>query len=180
MKTTTQILDKKGLALLWETVVKQIIADLPSLDNVVVVGVRCRGDHLASRMVKQIKKLTGKDILLGILDITLYRDDFTEIGPEPVVRKTEIPFDITAKKVILVDDVLYTGRTTRAALDELIDFGRPSCIRLAVLIDRKQRELPIQPDYVGKKVDIKPKEVVTVHLEEMDGEDGVFIDSKSS
>jgi len=175
LKTKTQVLDKKGLNSLWSSIVKQIVTDFSSLDNVVVVGVRCRGDHLASRMVKQIKKLTGKDIPLGILDITLYRDDFTAIGPEPVVRKTEIPFDLTGKNVILVDDVLYTGRTTRAALDELIDFGRPARIRLVVLIDRNQRELPIQPDYVGKKVEVNPKQIIKVHLEEMDGEDGVFI-----
>ena len=169
------VMTEKELAESWKNITEQIIDDYSSLSGLVIVGIRSRGNILASRMVKEIKKSTGSDIPLGILDITLYRDDFTTIGPDPVVRETEINFDITGKNVILVDDVLFTGRTIRAAMDALIDFGRPSSIRLAVLIDRGERELPIQPDYAAKEITVKKSEIVEVKLKEIDGKEGVMI-----
>lgn len=168
------VMEEKELAEAWKIITNQVIRDFPSLSELVIVGIRSRGNILASRMVKGIKKETGIEIPLGILDITLYRDDFTSVGPDPIVRETEIDFDITGKNVILVDDVLFTGRTIRAAMDALIDFGRPSSIRLAVLIDRGERELPIQPDYVSKKMTVNAGEIVEVKLKEIDGKEGVI------
>ena len=169
------VMEEKELADIWKNITCQVINNYPSLSELVIVGIRSRGNILASRMVKEIKKATGTDVPLGILDITLYRDDFTTVGPEPVVRETEINFDINGKNVILVDDVLFTGRTIRAAMDALIDFGRPASIRLAVLIDRGKRELPIQPDYVAKKFDVNPGEIIEVRLKEFDGKEGVVV-----
>jgi pyrimidine operon attenuation protein/uracil phosphoribosyltransferase len=170
-----EVIKEKELKKNWEDVTQQVIDDYPSLSQLVIIGIRCRGDILASRMVKWIKKKTGRSIPLGILDITLYRDDFTAVGPEPVVRETEINFDVNGKNVILVDDVLFTGRTIRAAMDALIDFGRPASIRLAVLIDRDGRELPIQPDYFAKKITVKKGEIVEVKLSEFDGKEDVSV-----
>ncbi len=144
----------------------------------VIVGIRKRGAILAERIAKKIEKITKTEILFGALDITLYRDDLSAIGPQPIVHRTEIPFDLTKKKVLLIDDVLYTGRTIRAALDELIDFGRPAVIKLLVLIDRNNRELPIQPDFVGKKVMVQKNEMVEVALKESDGKEEVIIIKK--
>lgn len=169
------VMDEKEIKTVWKDISRNVITDYPSLSQLVIVGIRCRGDILASRMVKEIKKEREIAVSLGILDITLYRDDFTTVGPEPVVGKTEINFDINGKNVILVDDVLFSGRTIRAAMDALIDFGRPASIRLAVLIDRGGRELPIQPDYVAKKLHISPKEIVRVKLKEFDGEERVSV-----
>jgi len=169
------LMEEKELAHSWKEIAKRIINDEPSLSNLVIVGIRCRGDILADRLVKEIKKISGLTIPLGVLDINLYRDDFTSVGPEPIVRETKIDFDITEKNVILVDDVLFTGRTIRAAMDALIDFGRPASIRLAVLIDRDGRELPIQPDYAVKKMAVGRNEIVEVKLEELDGKEGIMI-----
>jgi len=146
--------------------------------NLVIVGIRKRGAILAERIAKKIEKITKTEILFGALDITLYRDDLSAIGPQPIVHRTEIPFDLTKKKVLLIDDVLYTGRTIRAALDELIDFGRPAVIKLLVLVDRNNRELPIQPDFVGKKVMVQKNEMVEVKLKESDGKEEVIIIKK--
>lgn len=144
-------------------------------DLLVFVGIRNRGDILAKRLQKLIQAIEGRTVPLGILDITLYRDDFERLHPSPVVQETEISFNLTEKTVVLVDDVLYTGRTVRAALDALMDFGRPACIQLAVLVDRGHRELPIKADYVGLGISTAPHEQVEVHLEEIDGEDGVYL-----
>ena len=144
-------------------------------ENLVIIGVRKRGDSLAKRIKDYIKKVESIDIPLGVLDITLYRDDFTTIDYKPIVGKTEIPFDVTEKIVILIDDVLYTGRTVRAALDAIIDFGRPKEIQLAVLVDRGHRELPIRPDYIGKNVPTAEDELVEVRVKEVDGEDRVIL-----
>ncbi len=144
-------------------------------DNLALVGIRTRGVFLAQRLGDQIAELEGKQVPTGILDITLYRDDLTTVAIAPVVKKTEIPFDLTGKKVVLVDDVLYTGRTVRCALDAMMDLGRPARIQLAVLVDRGHRELPIRADYVGKNLPTSPDEVVDVLLTPQDGEDAVYL-----
>jgi len=140
-----------------------------------LVGIRNRGVYLAERLAGCIRKIENKEVPVGILDITLYRDDLTLVASHPLVRKTEIDFDINDKILVLVDDVLYTGRTIRAALDALIDFGRPKSIQLAVLVDRGHRELPIRADYVGKNIPTAQNESVEVRLEEVDGKDEVVI-----
>jgi len=147
--------------------------------GVSLVGVRSRGVPLARRIAAILNGVTGEEVSTGALDITLYRDDLmrSAIGPQPIVRKTEIPFSIDNRTIVLVDDVLYTGRTTRAALDALIDFGRPKAIQLVVLVDRGHRELPIKADYVGKNVPTSRKESVSVHLSELDGIDEVVVEA---
>lgn len=136
--------------------------------DMVIIGIRNRGAVLSERINGFIKEIDKKEVPLGILDITLYRDDLTTIANQPVVHRTEIDFDITGKKVILIDDVLFTGRTIRCALDALIDFGRPKNIQLVILIDRGHRELPIRADYVGKNVPTSLKEIIDVKLKEID------------
>ncbi len=152
----------------------EIIEKEIGLDNLVIIGIKRRGAIIADR----IKEILKKEIPVGYLDITFYRDDFSKIGAHPVVGTTEILFDIDDKKVILVDDVLYTGRTVRAALDALIDLGRPKFVKLFVLVDRGHRELPVCPDYFGKKVDIGEDEMVEVRLKEIDKKDEVVIVKK--
>ncbi len=169
-----KFIDQEELRDLWLKVCREVSREIPH-SNIAIVGIRTRGAHLAARLRNFLKERTGIDVPFGILDITLYRDDLTAIAEQPVVRSTEIPFNVTGKRIVLVDDVIYTGRTVRAALDELIDFGRPSYIRLAVLIDRGGRELPIQPDFVGKFVELAPEEVVEVKLKEIDDEEGAYI-----
>ena len=145
------------------------------IEGLVIVGIQRRGVQLAAQIVSTIAEREKADVARGALDITLYRDDLQTVGPRPVVGQTEIPVDIDDKCVVIVDDVLYTGRTIRAALDELADFGRPKRIALAVLIDRGGRELPIQPDIVGKKVSAESSQRVDVLVEEIDGKNGVVI-----
>ena len=149
------------------------------VDRLALVGIRERGVPLARRIARRLQEITGHQLQTGALDITLYRDDLMRhaVGPQPLVRSTEIPFDIDDRTILLVDDVLYTGRTIRAALDALIDFGRPRAIQLAVLVDRGHRELPIKADYVGKNVPTSRRESVQVRLEEVDGHDDVIIQS---
>ena len=156
----------------------EIVERNKGVDDLALVGVRSRGVPLARRLARSIKDITGDDVPTGALDITLYRDDLMRhaVGPQPVVRRTEIPFSIDGRKILLVDDVLYTGRTTRAALDALIDFGRPKAIQLIVLVDRGHRELPIKADYVGKNLPTSPEESVQVRLLEIDGQDEVVVD----
>ncbi len=146
-------------------------------ERLALVGIRTRGDVLAKRLAKVLEQITSEPLRTGALDITLYRDDVMRhaVGPQPLVRRTEIPFSIDDQKILLVDDVLYTGRTIRAALDALIDFGRPKEIQLIVLVDRGHRELPIKADYVGKNVPTSLKETVTVRLAETDGADEVSV-----
>lgn len=143
--------------------------------DIILVGIRTRGVPLANRLAGFIGEQEKTTIPVGILDITFYRDDLSLISSQPVLHRTELPINITHKKVILVDDVLYTGRTVRAALDALMDLGRPDSIQLAVLIDRGHRELPIRADYVGKNVPTSKREVVQVHVAEVDGKDQVVI-----
>ena len=145
--------------------------------DLALVGIRTRGVPLARRIAHSLKDINQGDVPTGALDITLYRDDLMRhaVGPQPLVRRTEIPFSIDDKRILLVDDVLYTGRTIRSALDALIDFGRPRSIQLIVLVDRGHRELPIKADYVGKNLPTSPKQSVQVRLQEIDGEDEVLL-----
>jgi pyrimidine operon attenuation protein/uracil phosphoribosyltransferase len=147
------------------------------VEEIALVGIRTRGVPIARRLAQAIKEINGHEVPTGALDITLYRDDLMRhaVGPQPVVRRTEIPFSIDGKRILLVDDVLYTGRTIRAALDALIDFGRPQSIQLVVLVDRGHRELPIKADYVGKNLPTAASESVQVHLVEIDGRDEVEV-----
>jgi len=147
-------------------------------DKLVLVGIRTRGTPIAQRIAKELQNILGEPVPTGALDITLYRDDLMRqpVGPQPLVRRTEIPFSIDDKRILLVDDVLYTGRTTRAALDALIDFGRPRDIQLIVLIDRGHRELPIKADYVGKNFPTSTSQSIQVHLKEVDGLDEVVLE----
>ncbi|TSA88168.1 bifunctional pyr operon transcriptional regulator/uracil phosphoribosyltransferase PyrR [Deinococcus detaillensis] len=142
-------------------------------ENLALIGIHTRGIPIAARLAAKLQQLEGVDVPLGRLDITLYRDDLSEIAKQPIIRETEVPFDLDRRRVVLVDDVLYTGRTVRAALDALIDLGRPEGIQLAVLVDRGHRELPIRADYVGKNLPTAKSEVVKVKLQETDGTDGV-------
>jgi pyrimidine operon attenuation protein/uracil phosphoribosyltransferase len=151
------------------------------LDEIALVGIRTRGVPLARRISRSLHEINGDDVPTGALDITLYRDDLMRhpVGPQPLVRRTEIPFSIDDRKILLVDDVLYTGRTIRAALDALIDFGRPRAIQLVVLVDRGHRELPIKADYVGKNLPTSSKQSVQVQLQEIDGKDEVLIEGEA-
>jgi pyrimidine operon attenuation protein/uracil phosphoribosyltransferase len=151
-----------------------------SLDEIALVGIRSRGEHLARRLAERLAAIAGHPVATGALDITLYRDDLMRqpVGPQPLVRKTDIPFSIDDRVILLVDDVLYTGRTVRAALDALIDFGRPQAIQLVVLVDRGHRELPIKADYVGKNLPTSRRESVQVLVEEVDGHDEVVIQAE--
>ncbi|KUK36667.1 MAG: pyrimidine operon attenuation protein / uracil phosphoribosyltransferase [Thermacetogenium sp.] len=170
-----QIMDADAIRRALTRIAHEILEKNQGTKDLVLVGIRRRGVPLARKIAQIIKEIEGTSVPLGILDITLYRDDLSQLGYQPLVRKTEVPFDITGKKVILVDDVLYTGRTVRAALDALIDLGRPKLIQLAVLIDRGHRELPIRADFVGKNVPTSRKEEISVSVQEIDGVDRVAI-----
>ncbi|MEK6719043.1 MAG: bifunctional pyr operon transcriptional regulator/uracil phosphoribosyltransferase PyrR [Chloroflexota bacterium] len=154
----------------------EIVEKQAGTDGLALVGIQRRGVPLARRIADAIAEHEGVRIPVGALDITFYRDDLSVIAQQPVVKGTDLPFDLNGRTVVLVDDVLYTGRTIRAAMDALVDFGRPQAIRLAVLVDRGHRELPIRADHVGKNVPTSREERVRVHLEELDGEDGVVIE----
>jgi pyrimidine operon attenuation protein/uracil phosphoribosyltransferase len=154
----------------------EIVEKQAGTDGLLLIGIQRRGVPLARRIAAAIEENEGVDVPVGALDITFYRDDLSMVAQQPVVKGTELPSGIDGKTIILVDDVLYTGRTIRAAMDALVDFGRPQAIRLAVLVDRGHRELPIRADHVGKNVPTSREELVRVHLEEIDGEDGVEIE----
>lgn len=175
MKIKDKIIDRNGLRRSVARLAHEIIEKNKGIDNLVLVGIRTRGVYLAERIKKEIDLIEGTDIPLGILDITMYRDDFRELHHQPQLQQTDIKFDIDDKNVVLIDDVLYTGRTTRAALEALIAFGRPSKIQLAVLVDRGHRELPIKPDYVGKNIPTTIGEEIQVKMNEIDDDDCVFI-----
>ena len=174
--TTVKIMNDKSIALALTRIAHEIIERNKGTENVVIIGIRTRGAILAERLAEILGRISKVSLPVGVIDITLYRDDVQDKLDQPVVQKTDLLFDIVDKVVVLVDDVLYTGRTIRAALDEIIDFGRPRSIQLAVLIDRGHRELPIGPDYIGKVVPTSRGERVEVHLEEQDGVDEVIID----
>lgn len=156
----------------------EIIEAHQDLSDTVLVGIRRRGVPLAEKLSKKIEKLSGKKLPLGVLDITFYRDDLSMVDSQPVVEGSNLEFDVAGKKVLLIDDVLYTGRTTRAALDNLIDYGRPKKVELVVLIDRGHRELPIQADYVGKYVETADNEVIEVRVPSIDNEEAVYLTTR--
>lgn len=178
MKEKAKILDKDGINRALMRIAHEILEKNKGTHDICLIGIRKRGAYLAQRLGECIKKIDQDAVPVGVLDITLYRDDLTLIANQPVVHKTEIDFDIEGRHVVLVDDVLYTGRTIRAALDALIDFGRPRTIQLAVLIDRGHRELPIRADFAGKNIPTAQHETVEVRLEETDGVDEVAIVEK--
>ncbi len=173
MEYKAEILDSSEIKRALTRIAHEVLEHNKGAADIAIVGVHTRGIPLALRLAQKIAELEGHEVPTGKLDITLYRDDLSEIGLKPVVRRTEIDFDIHSKKVILVDDVLYTGRTVRAALDALIDLGRPKSIQLAVLVDRGHRELPIRADYVGKNLPTSKSEIVKVRLLESDSADVV-------
>ena len=153
----------------------EIVEKQAGTDGLMLIGIQRRGVPLAQRIASSIAENEGVDVPVGALDITFYRDDLSMVAQQPVVKGTELPSGIDGKTIVLVDDVLFTGRTIRAAMDALVDFGRPQAIRLVVLVDRGHRELPIRADHVGKNVPTSREELVKVHLEETDGEDDVEI-----
>ncbi len=175
MQTKSQIMDKAQMERSLQRMAHEIIEQNRGLEKIRLVGIRSRGVPIAERLSDYLKLISNQEIPVGILDITLYRDDLSTISHQPVIKGTELPFDIEDAVVVLVDDVLYTGRTVRAAIDALMDFGRPKQIQLAVLIDRGHRELPIKADYVGKNVPTSKEEIIKVSLESIDGEDSVKI-----
>jgi pyrimidine operon attenuation protein/uracil phosphoribosyltransferase len=156
----------------------EIVEKQAGTAGLVLVGIQRRGVPLAHRIADAIREHEGVDLPVGALDITFYRDDLSLVAQQPLVKGTDLPFDLNEVTIVLVDDVLYTGRTIRAAMDALVDFGRPRAIRLAVLVDRGHRELPIRADHVGKNVPTSREELVRVHLTEVDGEDGVDIERR--
>ncbi len=172
---TRTVMDSDSVNRTISRIVNQILERNNGARDLAIIGIRTRGVYIAERIASEIEKLEGIKPPMGILDISFYRDDLMRKSEWPNVKKTEIPFPVEDKKVILVDDVLYTGRTTRAAIDEIMDYGRPSSIQLVVLVDRGLRELPIQPDYAGSKLDTLSSEEVKVHLRESDGRDEVVI-----
>lgn len=171
----TVLMDAQAINRAVIRVAHEVIEKNKGSKDVVLVGIRTRGVPLAKRLADEIEKIEGVRLPVGILDITLYRDDLSTLGYQPVVHETQIPFDINDKKIILVDDVLFTGRTVRAALGAIMDIGRPKVIQLAVLVDRGHRELPIRADYVGKNVPTSRREIVSVQLSPVDKAEQVML-----
>jgi pyrimidine operon attenuation protein/uracil phosphoribosyltransferase len=170
------VLDASAIAQKVKSLTQAILKEFrKDLDKLAVVGIQTRGAPLARRVAQQLEDQTGKVIPVGILDITLYRDDVNDIAAQPEVKETDLPFDIENRPLVLIDDVLFSGRTVRSAMNALIDYGRPQCIRLAVLVDRGHRELPIGADYVGVTLKTHPDDVVDVNLKEIDEEDSIRV-----
>ena len=174
-----RLLDADALRRTVARMAHEIIERHPGIETLALIGLHTRGVVLAKRLARQIEAIEGQAVPVGALDITLYRDDLSRLAPNPIVNATDVPFDITDRQLVLVDDVLFTGRTIRAALDALIDLGRPISIQLAVLIDRGHRELPIRADYVGKNVPTASGERVDVHLQELDGREDVVLEENT-
>ncbi|HWR60269.1 MAG TPA: bifunctional pyr operon transcriptional regulator/uracil phosphoribosyltransferase PyrR [Clostridia bacterium] len=175
MKIKTEIMDEKALDRALTRIAHEILERNKGIEDLVIIGIKTRGITLAKRLCSKIKTIEGKEVPLGALDITSYRDDIKDMKYIPEEDFTEVSFDVTGKKIILVDDVLYTGRTIRAAMDAIVDIGRPLNIQLAVLIDRGHREFPIRADYVGKNVPTSRSEMVIVNVMEADDKDGVLL-----
>ncbi len=169
LREKARIMDAAGMGRALRRMAHEIVEREEPGEELALVGIRRRGVHLARRLQQEVRRLTQREVPLGILDITLYRDDLVDRSPQPEVHRTEVPFPVEGRRLVLVDDVLYTGRTVRAALDALVDLGRPRRVELAVLVDRGHRELPIRPDYVGKNVPTAAEEIVEVRLPEVDG-----------
>lgn len=169
------LMDAEGIRRALTRIAHEIVERNKGVGKVLLVGIRTRGVPIAERIADEIARIEGEKLPVGILDITLYRDDLSTLSYQPIVHPTDLPVDITGKTVILVDDVLYTGRTIRAALDALIDMGRPKKIQLAVLVDRGHRELPIRADFVGKNVPTASREAVSVQIGGIDAEEKVVI-----
>jgi len=178
----SRIMDNARMKRALSRLASEIVEDNQGAKDLYIVGIRRRGVPIAERLVEKIEALEGERPVFGIIDITLYRDDLSTVGANPIVNRTELDTDIEDKNIILVDDVLYTGRTIRAALDQLMDFGRPRKVQLAVLIDRgkEHRELPIQADFIGRTVPTKKSEIIKVMLKEYDDEEAVWIYEKPS
>ena len=170
-----RLMDEKAIARAITRISHEIIEKNKGVEDVILIGIKTRGVRIANRIATRIEQIEGHKVSTGEMDITLYRDDLKEIQHEPVINSTNIDVDINDKIVVLVDDVLYTGRTVRSALNAIMDFGRPKAIQLAVLVDRGHRELPIRADYVGKNVPTSKQEIISVELLDIDGEDSVKI-----
>jgi pyrimidine operon attenuation protein / uracil phosphoribosyltransferase len=180
MEQQTVLLDEQAIRRAMTRIAHEIIERNKGIEDCILVGIKTRGIYLANRLAEKIEQIEGSTITVGEVDITLYRDDLTEktADRDPLIKGTSIAESLTNKKVILIDDVLYTGRTVRAAMDALMDLGRPSQIQLAVLVDRGHRELPIRPDFIGKNIPTSKSEVVTVELSEVDKLDQVILKRK--
>ena len=174
MSESFKIVDKQGLDRILTRIAHEILEKNKGSDNLVLIGMRTRGEFLAKRIREKIKSIDNVDLPLGVLDVTLYRDDFRTRMKQPEVSVSDITFDINEKDVILIDDVLYTGRTVRSALNALMDLGRPSSIQLSILVDRGHRELPIRADYVGKNIPTSQNQEVKVKMIEVDEEDAIY------
>ncbi|HSL88499.1 MAG TPA: bifunctional pyr operon transcriptional regulator/uracil phosphoribosyltransferase PyrR [Ignavibacteriaceae bacterium] len=175
MKTKSNIIDKEGFNRIITRISHEILEQNKGSHNLVLIGMRTRGEFIAKRIKEKIKEIDGVDLPFGVLDVTLYRDDFRTRMKQPEVSVSDITFDINEKDIIVIDDVLYTGRTVRSALNALMDLGRPSSIQLCILIDRGHRELPIRADYVGKNIPTSLDEEIKVKMEEFDGEDAIYL-----
>jgi len=173
--TKTKLIDTDSFRRTVNRLAHEVVERNKGTDNLAIVGIRTRGEYLARRLAGKIAEIEGKEVQVGILDITLYRDDLRGRLDQPQLKSTEILFDVTGKVVVLVDDVLFTGRTIRSALNALTDLGRPALIELLVLIDRGHRELPIKADFIGKNVPTSSKEEIKVMMAETDSEDGVYL-----
>ncbi|MFO7525618.1 MAG: bifunctional pyr operon transcriptional regulator/uracil phosphoribosyltransferase PyrR [Ignavibacteriaceae bacterium] len=175
MKIKSNIIDKEGFNRIITRIAHEILEQNKGSHNLILMGMRTRGEFLARRLRNKIKEIDGVDLPFGVLDVTLYRDDFRTRLKQPEVSVSDITFDINEKDIILIDDVLYTGRTVRSALNALMDLGRPASIQLCILIDRGHRELPIRADYVGKNIPTSLDEEIKVKMEEFDGEDAIYL-----
>ncbi len=175
MKIKSKIADKEGLDRILVRIAHEILEKNKGSKNLVLIGMRTRGEFLARRLREKLISIEGVDLPIGVLDVTLYRDDFRTRIKQPQVSVSDITFDVNEKDVILVDDVLYTGRTVRSALNAIMDLGRPSSIQLCILVDRGHRELPIRADYVGKNIPTSQNEEIKLKVEEVDGEDAIYL-----
>lgn len=175
MKFKSEILDSTSFNRVIKRIAHQIIEKNSDVQNIAIIGIKTRGVPIAERVAKSIFEIEKLKVNVGVLDITLYRDDLTHISPDPVINATDIPFDINNKTVVLADDVIYTGRTVRAAMDAVMNIGRPSKIELFTMVDRGHRELPIRADFVGKNIPTSHSEMIKVNLLEIDGKDNIEI-----